>query len=263
MTTAYDFLSDKSKRGAFDRGEIDADGNPKFAGFDFSGGRAGTGFRSAGGGFNAEDILKEFVSGFGGGARRDADMGGGWESFGGASRSARNRRPQKGHDVQIVAEVPLEDAHKACTTTIRLQSGRTLSVKLPAEVQEGQQIRLKGQGQPSLRGGEPGDALITVKFAPHRLFRRDGNDLRVDFPVTLYEAVLGSKVRVPTLDGKVDLTLPAGIDTSKFLRLKGKGFQGKGDLYIGIRIVLPKGSDADLSSLMRFWRDQKPYKVRE
>ncbi len=266
VTAAYDFLSDKTKRQAFDRGEIDADGNPKFAGFDFGGGagRGGAGQRTAGGAFNAEDILKEFVSGFGGGgARRGAGMGGSWDPFAGETRSAGGGRGQKGHDVQITAEVPLEDAHKAGTTTIRLQNGRTLSVKLPAEVQEGQQIRLKGQGQPSLRGGEPGDALITVRFAPHRQFRLDGHDLRVDVPVTLYEAVLGGKVRVPTLDGEVELTLPPGIDTSKSLRLKGKGFQSKGDLYAGIRIVLPKGGDADLESLMRFWRDQKPYRVRD
>ncbi len=264
VTVAYDFLSDKEKRNRFDRGEIDADGNPKFAGFDFGGARGGGGPRAGGGAFNAEDILKEFMSGFGGGGgRRAQEFGGGWDPFAGATRAQTGGRPQKGHDAQIVAEVPLEDAHKAGTTTIRLSNGRTLSVKLPPGVQEGQQIRLKGQGQPSLRGGEPGDALITVKFASHRQFRLDGNDLRVDLPVTLYEAVLGGKVRVPTLDGEVDLNLPAGLDTSKSLRLKGKGFQGKGDLYVGIRIVLPKGGDADLESLMRFWRDQKPYKARE
>jgi len=262
VTAAYDLLSDKAKRGQFDRGEIDADGNPKFAGFDYGHARGGGGPRAAGGGaFNAEDILKEFMSGFGGAGARRADMGGGWDPFTGSARGGG--RPQKGHDVQIAADVPLEDAHKGSTTTIRLQSGRTLSVKLPAGVTEGQQIRLKGQGQPSLGGGEPGDALITVRFAPHKQFRLDGHDLRVDLPITLYDAVLGGKVRVPTLDGEVELNLPAGVDTSKSLRLKAKGFQGKGDLYVGLRIVLPKGGDADLESLMRFWRDQKPYKARD
>ena len=263
VTSAYDLLGDKEKRARFDRGEIDADGNPKFAGYDFGGARGGGGPRPGGGAFNAEDILKEFMSGFGGAGGRRADPGAGWDPFTGARAGGGGGRPQKGHDVQVTAVVPLEDAHKAGTTTIRLSSGRTLSVKLPAGVQEGQQIRLKGQGQPSLRGGEPGDAIITVKFAPHRQFRLDGNDLRVDLPVTLYDAVLGGKVRVPTLDGEVDLNLPAGVDTSKSLRLKGKGFQGKGDLYVGLRIVLPKGGDADLESLMRFWRDQKPYKARD
>ncbi|MBU1175242.1 MAG: DnaJ domain-containing protein [Alphaproteobacteria bacterium] len=267
VTAAYDLLSDKARRGAFDRGEIDADGNPKFAGFDHGGARGGAGMRGAAGGgaFNAEDILKEFMSGFGGaGARRGPDMGGGWDPFAGGVRpGGGGQRPQKGHDIQIAAEVPIEDAHHGGTTTIRLASGRTLSVKLPQGVEEGQQIRLKGQGQPSLRGGEPGDAIIAVKFAAHKVFRLDGKDLRVDLPVTLYDAVLGGKVRVPTLDGEVELTLPAGTDTSKSMRLKGKGFQGKGDLYVGLQIVLPKGGDADLESLMRFWRDQKPYRVRD
>lgn len=270
VTSAYDFLSDTAKRSSYDRGEIDAEGNPKFAGFDpFGGARPGAGARTAGGGaFNAEDILKEFMSGFGGagGARRGADFGGGFDPFaggGGRAGAGGGGRPQKGHDMQISAEVPLEDAHHGGTTTIRLANGRTLSVKLPAGVTEGQQIRLKGQGQPSLRGGEPGDALVTVKFAAHKQFRRDGHDLRVDLPVTLYDAVLGGKVRVPTLDGEVELTLPAGVDTAKSLRLKKKGFQGKGDLYVALRIVLPKGGDADLESLMRFWRDQKPYKARD
>lgn len=261
VTAAYDLLGDKDKRARFDRGEIDADGNPKFAGYDFGGARGG-GPRPGGGAFNAEDILKEFMSGFGGTGGRRADPGAGWDPFAGARAGGSGERPQKGHDIQVTAEVPLEDAHNGGTTTIRLSNGRTLSVKLPAGVQEGQQIRLKGQGQPSLRGGEPGDAIIAVKFAPNRQFRLDGNDLRVDLPVTLYDAVLGAKVRVPTLDGEVDLNLPAGVDTSKSLRLKGKGFQGKGDLYVGLRIVLPKGGDADLESLMRFWRDQKPYKAR-
>ena len=116
---------------------------------------------------------------------------------------------------------------------------------------------------PSPIGGEPGDALVTVKFERHKQFRRDGEDLRVDVPITLYEAVLGGKVRVPTLDGSVELNLPAGVNTAKALRLKGKGLHGAGDLYANLKIVLPEGGDPDLEGLMRFWRDQKPYKVRD
>lgn len=271
-TGAYDFLSDKTKRGQYDRGEIDAEGNPKFAqGFDFGGAARGRGAHAgAQGGFSAEDILKEFMSGFGGrqGAGGFSQHGGagagagGFDAFGGAAQGGA-RRPAKGHDITVTATVPLEDAHKSGVTQVKLTGGRTLSVKLPQGVKDGQQIRLKGQGQPSLSGGEPGDALVSVKFARHKQFRLDGEDLRVDVPITLYEAVLGAKVRVPTLDGAVELNLPAGVDTGKALRLKGKGFQGKGDLYANLRIVLPKGGDADLESLMRFWRDQKPYSVRD
>ncbi len=105
--------------------------------------------------------------------------------------------------------------------------------------------------------------MVTVKVERHKHFRLDGQDLRVDVPIRLYEAVLGAKIRVPTLNGPVELSIPPGVDTTKSLRLKGKGLHGKGDLYVTLHIVLPKGGDPDLESLMRFWRDQKPYPVRE
>jgi DnaJ-class molecular chaperone len=161
------------------------------------------------------------------------------------------------------ALIALEEAHAGASVPITMPNGKVLSVKIPAKVEEGQQIRLKGQGQASPMGGEPGDALIAVKFRPHKLFRREGNDLHVDVPVTLYEAVLGGKIRVPTLTGKVELSLQANVDTTKSLRLKGKGLYGKGDLYVRPRVILPEGGDADLQSLMRFWSEQKPYKVRD
>src|SRR5690606_15308888 len=114
-------------------------------------------------------------------------------------------------------------------------------------------IRLKGQGLASPLSGEAGDAIVTVKFERHKQFRREGADLRVDLPITLYEAVLGGKVRVPTLEGSVELNLPASANTTKALRLKGKGLHGAGDLYVTLRIVLPEQGDPDLESLMRFW----------
>lgn len=268
-TAAYDLLSDKTKRGQYDRGEIDAEGNPKFTGFDPSG---MGGRRTAGhtGGFSAEDILKEFMSGFGG-ARRPAGgqpfgagagaAGASWDPFTGSTSAGG--AGVKGEDVVVNLAVTLEDAHKGGSVPVTLPSGKTVSVKLPSPIEEGQQVRLRGQGRPSPLGGQPGDALVTIRFARHKLFRRDGNDLRVDVPITLYEAVLGAKVRVPTLDGAVELNLPPGPDTTKAMRLKGKGLFSKADLYVNLRIVLPKGGDPDLESLMRFWRDQKPYKVRD
>ena len=271
-TNAYDLLTDAEKRGQFDRGEIDADGNPKFAGFNPGGfGNGGRGARGgAAGGFSAEDILKEFMSGFGGQPRggMGGGMGGGrgptggaqWDPFAGATAGGAGRS-MKGDDIVVNATVSLEDAHHAKPIDVRMPSGKVLSVKIPAKVEEGQQIRLKGQGSPGM--GEPGDALVTVRFEKSKQFRRDGADLRTDLPLTLYEAVLGAKVRVPTLDGSVELNLPPGVDTAKALRLKGKGLYGDGDLYVNLKVILPPGGDADLEALARFMRDQKPYKVRD
>ena len=187
------------------------------------------------------------------------------EGFGGtAGMGGGARQPQaKGEDTLATVAVSLEDAHKGGSVPLRLPNNKVVNVKLPEGVEDGQQIRLKGQGQVSPWGGEPGDAIVTVKFERHPRFRRDGADLRVEVPITLYEAVLGGKVRVPTLDGEAELTLPANVNTSKALRLKGKGLRGKGDLYATLKVVLPEGGDPDLESLMRFWRDQKPYKVRD
>ncbi|GHA30136.1 molecular chaperone DnaJ [Devosia pacifica] len=264
-TTAYDLLSDTTKRAQYDRGEIDAEGNPRFAGF---GGSGAGGFQqrgarsSAGGGFSAEDILKEFMSGFGGQPRGGAQRGAGgaqWDPFAGQTRQGPGG--MKGEDISATVTVSLEQAQQGGSAPVRMPTGKTLSVKLPKRVEDGQQIRLKGQGHPS-GFGEPGDALITVRFERHKTFRRDGHDLRTDLPITLYEAVLGTKVRVPTLEGSVELNLPPGVDTSKSLRVKGKGLYD-GDLYVNLKVVLPPGGDPDLESLMRFWRDQKPYKVRD
>ncbi|WP_127144681.1 DnaJ C-terminal domain-containing protein [Pelagibacterium montanilacus] len=273
-TAAYDLLSDTQKRGQFDRGEIDADGNPRFAGFDpgMRGARGGAGAAGAGG-FSAEDILKEFMSGFGGARRGGAGPGAAGNPFAGAAGGAGydpfaagaggGAGAAKGQDIVVNVLVTLEDAHKGASVPVILPTGKQMSVKLPTPLEEGQQIRLRGQGKPSPMGGPAGDALATVKFARHKTFRKDGHDLRVDVPITLYEAVLGAKVRVPTLSGPVELNLPPGPDTSKALRLKGKGLFGTGDLYVNLRVVLPKGGDPDLESLMRFWRDQKPYSVRD
>ncbi len=269
ISAAYDFLSDKDKKAAFDRGEIDADGNPKFAGF----GGAGNGTRRGGaqpGGFSAEDILKEFMSGFGGAQQRTGRTtgAGGWDPFTGSTAGAGGgfsgrTAGTKGEDATVTLAVSLEDAHKGGSVPLRLPTNKVVNVKLPEKVEDGQQIRLKGQGMSSPMGGEAGDAIVTVKFERHKQFRRDGADLRVEVPITLYEAVLGGKVRVPTLEGSAELTLPPNINTAKALRLKGKGLHGAGDLYASLKIVLPEAGDPDLESLMRFWREQKPYKVRD
>lgn len=273
ISSAYDFLTDAGKRSAYDRGEIDADGQPRFNGFRGAAGARPGGAAGAGPGFSAEDILKEFMSGFGG-QPRGSPRGGnpGWDPFTGAGAAGAGAGPGfnpgrsqnlKGDDVNLTATVTLEEAHAGGSVPLRMPTGKTLNVKLPDKVEEGQQIRLKGQGIASPLSGEAGDAIVTVKFERHKQFRRDGADLRVDLPITLYEAVLGGKVRVPTLEGSVELSLPPSANTTKALRLKGKGLHGGGDLYVTLRVVLPEAADPDLESLMRFWRDQKPYKVRD
>jgi DnaJ-class molecular chaperone len=161
--------------------------------------------------------------------------------------------------------ITLAEAAKGVKKRVQLPTGKEVEVKIPAGLDEGQQIRLKGQGQPG-PGGRAGDLLITVSVTPHPLFQRDGADLRLDLPVTLYEAVLGGKVRVPTLEGTVELALPAGTNAGRTFRLKGKGFPGKerkGDLLASVRIVLPEGHDRELEELMRKWHETKPYDPRK
>ena len=148
-----------------------------------------------------------------------------------------------------------------------LPTGRTLEIKIPAGIEDGKQIRLKGQGQPAPTGGTPGDAIVTVHIAKHKIFAVDGRDLRVDLPVTLYEAVLGAKINVPTLDGMIELSLPAGQRSGRTLRLRGKGLpaangQPAGDLLITPRVTLPDTRDENLVSLMETWEKEKPYNPR-
>ena len=273
ISSAYDFLSDTEKRGQFDRGEIDADGQPHFAGF---GGGGGAGARARRRGrrgrqFSAEDILKEFMSGFGStgagaaaAGRRSRRRRAGTRSPGPRRAGRALPRGMNGDDVAVTAAVSLEDAHKAATVPLRMPNGKVLNVKLPEKVEDGQQIRLKGQGHPSPIGGEPGDALVTVKFERHKHFRRDGEDLRVDVPITLYEAVLGAQG--PGADARwLGRAQPAAGRRTPPRRCgsRARASTATGDLYANLKIVLPEGGDPDLESLMRFWRDQKPYKVRD
>ena len=194
--------------------------------------------------------------------------------FGGAARGAR---PVPGGafefetggigldlDLSVAMTVSLEEAVNGVEKRVRLPSGKELNVKIPAGVIAGQQIRLKGQGE-TAPGHRPGDLLITVAVAPHAFFKVDGSDLRVDLPITLYEAVLGGKVRVPTLGGAVELSIPKNTSSGRTFRLKAKGLPkpgGTGDLFVTARIMLPDGNDSDLEALMQKWRDGRPYNPR-
>ncbi len=284
INAAYEILGEDDKRKAFDRGEIDAEGKPRFRGFEGFGGDAGAGARSgagfgpdaefetfsfgpegftrsgrrgragagAGGGF--EDILREAFGGMGGaGARR-----------GGAGAAFEPEDFGTGANVTAALTVSLLDAAHGATQRLRLPSGKDVEVKIPAGIHSGQQIRLRGQG---LAGqGGAGDLLITLTIASHPVLTLDGADIRLDLPVTLYEAVLGAKVRVPTLDKPVELTIPPGTNSGRTFRLKGKGFpakEGHGDLLATVRIMLPETSDPELEALMKKWLTEKPYDPRK
>jgi DnaJ-class molecular chaperone len=172
----------------------------------------------------------------------------------------------EGRDVEVPVTITLAEAAKGGSRRVHLPTGKDVDVKIPAGLADGQQIRLKGQGLPG--PGAVGDALITVTIAPHPMFERDGTNLRANLPITLYEAVLGAKVRVPTLDGAVELAIPAGTNSGRTFRLKGKGLptkdkRGNGDLLVNVRIMLPETSDPELDQLMRQWRDERPYDPRK
>ena len=169
-----------------------------------------------------------------------------------------------GADVQAEMSVSLTDAANGATQRLHLPNGKDVDVKIPVGIMNGQHIRLKGQGMAGQAG--PGDLLITVSLAPHPIFTLDGADVRLDLPITLYEAALGAKVRVPTLDKPVEITVPAWTSSGRTFRLKGKGFPakaGRGDLLATIRIVLPEKRDAELDELMKKWQADKPYDPRK
>jgi len=267
INTANEILGDEEKRKQYDRGEIDAEGKPRFQGFPGggAGGRAGPGgfesytFRSGtGGGFAGAGGFEDILNSMFGGAQRGARQGGGTFDFdtGGIGLDL---------DLTVAMTVSLEEAVKGAEKRVRLPSGKELNVKVPAGITSGQQIRVKGQGE-TAPGHRPGDLLITINIAPHPFFKVDGSDLRVDLPITLYEAVLGAKVRVPTLGSAVELSIPKNTSSGRTFRLKGKGLPKgtgeTGDLFVITRIILPDGNDSALEALMQKWRDAHPYNPR-
>jgi DnaJ-class molecular chaperone len=251
VTRAYDLLSDKDKRARFDRGEIDIDGNPK--GFGFGAGGPGGGFGASGQrGFRADgfegaegidlgDIFEGLFGGRGG-------QGGG---FGGGQR----RAAPKGANVQYKLGVSLPDAATRATQRITLADGKTIDLKLPAGVEDGTQMRLAGNG----------DATVIIHLQPHAFFRRDGDHIRIDLPVSLDEAVNGAKVKVPTTEGPVMLTLAPGTSSGKTLRIKGRGFSRKdgsrGDQLVTVEVQVPE-NDPELTRRLEGWRDPRDLRAK-
>jgi DnaJ-class molecular chaperone len=272
LNSANEIIGDEDKRKQFDRGEIDAEGKPRFQGFPGGGDPRGRG-GSPGGGFESHTFRTGGGPGAGAGAGFEDILN---SMFGGAA--ARGARPGRTStfefdpggialdlDLSVAMTVSLEESVNGAEKRIRLPTGKELNVKIPAGVSAGQQIRLKGQGE-TAPGHPPGDLLITVSIAPHPFFKVDGSDLRVDLPITLYEAVLGGKVRVPTLGSAVELSIPKNTSSGRTFRLKGKGLPkaagAAGDLFVTSRIILPDGNDAELEALMEKWRDTRPYNPR-
>jgi len=269
-TRAYDLLSDKDKRAKFDRGEIDVDGNPTMPFGGGYGGGAG-GFRGGAGqsrGFSARDF-----EGFGAGDEADLGdifeglfgRGGPRGGMGGGMGGGAHRRPppQRGANLSYRLRVPFVDAAARKDQRITLGDGSTIDLKLPPGVEDGTQMRLKGKGEAG--PGGPGDALVTIEIDPHSFFTRDGDDVRLELPVTLDEAVRGAKVKVPTVDGPVMLTVAPGSGSGKVLRLKGRGFSsksgGRGDQLVTLEIQLPENL-AELAQRLEGWSDPSAVRSR-
>jgi DnaJ-class molecular chaperone len=258
VTHAYDLLSDKDKRARYDRGEIDEDGNPKmpfgsgFGGYSPGGGPqpgGGQGFESFNfGGAEGAD-LGDLFEGLFGGASGARSRGGPFSGF-----RQRQRAPEKGADLAYRLKVPFEDAVALKPQRITLGDGKTIDLKLPKGLEDGTKIRLAGKGEEG--PGGRGDAIVTIDIAPHRFYTRDGTNIRLSLPITLNEAVLGAKVKVPTPEGPVMLTVPKGTTSGKVLRLKGRGFMAKdgscGDQLVTVEVDVPS-DDAELQRFAESW----------
>jgi len=260
VTSAYDLLMDKDKRAQYDRGEIDEQGNPKMP-FGFGGQRAGGpgGFRATRGapgdafefGDAAAADFGDIFEGIFGNSRRQQSAPGGFSGFGGFGARAK---PQKGADVAYRLAVDFEDAAALKPQRITLQSGKTIDLKITPEAIAGTPMRLAGQGEQG--PGGRGDATVTIEVKPHRFFTRDGDDVRLDLPIRLDEAVLGARIKLPTVEGAVMMTIPEGSTSGKVLRLKGRGFHkrggGRGDQLVTLMVDLP-ADDAALKQFAENW----------
>ena len=255
ITAAYDIVGDEEKRGRYDRGEIDASGQetPQQRYYrEYASGDEGARYRSTAG---FEDI-GSFSDLFG-------DLFG---ERGGTRGAAGGRRfSMRGQDAQYRLEVDFLDAVNGTKTRITLPDGGPLDVTIPPGVADGQVLRLKGKGNPGLGVGGPGDALIEISVKPHAVFKREGDDIAVDVPITVDEAVLGGKVEVPTISGRVFVTVPPGSNSGQTLRLKGRGIKRggqAGDQLVKLGVVMPERIDDDLKSFVENWREAHRYDPR-
>ncbi|NTG06586.1 DnaJ C-terminal domain-containing protein [Rhizobium rhizogenes] len=251
VSAAYGILGDEDKRARFDRGEIDGSGAEKpprnyYRDYAANEGQRGP-YRNTGGFADfgdTDDVLSSFFS-----------------------RRSRGQSGMQGQDRKYSMEVDFLDAVNGTKKQISLPDGPALDVQIPPGTKDGQTLRLRGKGDPGFGSGAPGDALIEVHVRPHRFFTRDGDDIRLELPISLTEAVLGGKVRVPTPSGPVTVTLQPNSNTGKVLRLRGKGVPARGkdagDAYVSLKIVLPDAPDAELTALVSDWQAGKTHDPRK
>lgn len=268
ITAAYDFLSDAGRRGQYDRGEIDATGAPRRRSRPHGHG-AGPGAGARGGGRSgfsfgedADDILSELLRRKDRAKRTDQTRSG--SSSGSQQQGGFSGRPLRGEDARHSLTVSFVEAAAGATRRVTLVTGKSLDVRIPAGSADGQSLRLKGQGYPGILGAADGDAYVDIHVDSHPFFTRRDLDILIEVPITLQEAVLGGKVTVPTIDGRVALTVPAGANSGTVLRLKGKGIpasQGRGDQLVTLRVVLPD-NDADLRKFVEKWGPRHGYDPR-
>lgn len=257
ISHAYSILKDEEQRGKYDRGEIDASGQEKPEARyyrEYAGGPGGARYHSSAGYEDMGDFSDLFGDMFGGGMR-GAGMGG-------RSQRGGARFSMPGQDAQYHLDIPFLDAVNGTKTRITLPDGSTLDVTIPPGVNAGQVLRLKGKGHPGLGEGPPGDALVEVGVRPHPVFKREGNDIVVELPISLDEAVLGGKVEIPTIGGKVAMTVPAGANSGQTLRLKGRGVKGKGDQLVKLNVVMPEKVDDELKAFIEEWKTTHAYNPR-
>jgi DnaJ-class molecular chaperone len=249
INAAFAIVGDDEKRKQFDQGLIDANGEPR-RGYSRAGAHAGPGRPGGPGGQGAEDF------GFG-------DI---FSDLFGRGK-AGGPQPMRGQDVRYTLEVDFLEAAVGSRKRVTLPEGGVLDLNVPEGVTDSQTLRLKGKGTPGLRGGENGDALVEVKVRPHPEFRREGDDIYIDLNVTIDEAVLGARIEVPTIAGRVQLALPKGTSSGRAFRIKGKGVKNsttgdQGDEIVTVRIILPERVDESLAYFLAEWRKKNAYKVR-
>lgn len=277
--TAYNLLSDPDKRAKYDRGELDAEGNERrFSGGGYRGTHAGTrtgsgrqrgpfGFGGSSG--SAEDFFSEFFRAAGVNPEDVKEARAGRAGAGTrAGTRTRTRDTERGAEVRYKLDIGFLEAAAGAKKRVTFPDGKSLDIAIPAGTESGQTLRLKGQGRPGTQGSPPGDAFVEITVKPHHYFERRDINIYLDLPVALQEAALGASVSVPTIDGKVQLRIPAGSNGDTTLRLKGKGVLDRksgirGDQYVRLRIMLPEPADRELTDFLERWKPKNSFNPRK